>query len=235
MLTEAEFIEGTIILIWVIIAILIGIRILLSSLKQTRKYIYISFFWLLSSSPYFPMILNYFIHMFSDAQLPLEIHLGLNILVIWWGNFFWFAQFTEFFSKEKQKLILGLLALGIIFYEIITVVQLVMNPLFVGNVTGLYNVELTLLHIIANMIGLMSLLITGLYFSYYIFKLEGRTNKFRGISLLVAFVTFFFGVGFDAGFIAPKSLFTLILSKFLLLVMGILFYLGFFPPKKLEE
>jgi hypothetical protein len=33
MLTEAEFIEGTIILIWVIIAILIGIRILLPKLE----------------------------------------------------------------------------------------------------------------------------------------------------------------------------------------------------------
>ena len=76
-------------------------------------------------------------------------------------------------------------------------------------------------------------MITGILISKESFGSEYREVRVKGKLLLIGFLCYFLGAIFDAG--ATISTTVLILSRTILSLGAVMFYLGFLLPNKIKE
>jgi hypothetical protein len=233
-LTYYEIVHGLFALIFVIISLIIGLKILLKGFSLNRKeFITVGLTWILLASPWWSVSLSFiFIIFFSYAIEPLLYMILANIFVpialICW--IYSFCTFT--YPSLKRKLLLIYLIIGTV-YELVFFVFLSIDPQLIATQVSVFYSRRTPFTASIHVIGIITALITGILFAKESFKSEDLKIKWKGKFLLLAFISFSFGAFIEAVF--PRNPLVLVIVRLILILSSIEYYLGFFLPERLAN
>ncbi|TFF97623.1 MAG: hypothetical protein EU547_03820 [Promethearchaeota archaeon] len=236
--TPFQVLQGVLGLIWVLIAIIVGIRILLKARELTRKdLIGVGLTYILVSSAWWGVVIQFIYYGIFPNPLPPALYLLIANMFIPIGLFFWMYSFSETIIPFNKKIILIITAIFVIIWEIILFIFIFSdNIALVGTINEINPLDsshgdVMRYFIIAAIIIFVG---TGCYFSYKSITLEQIEIKWKGRFLLLAWISFAIGAIMDA-IIPTHTELTLILTRIILISSAFEYYLGFFLPAKLKE
>ncbi|TXT64935.1 MAG: conserved membrane protein of unknown function [Promethearchaeota archaeon] len=227
------FVRGSFSLIFVIISILIGLRLISKYFQYGQKnFISVGLTWIFLSSSWwwsgFNFIANLFNYSLSETSyLILSNGFIAPALVSWLYSFTTLA-----YEQWKQKILI--LSLGIaIPYEFILLILIFAQPTLIGWEVSENVISRTPLTLSVAIIAIVIALITGLIFSKNAMKSQDKEIKWKGRFLLLAFVLFTIGAGLDS--VSWTSFFMIILIRLILIMSSIIYYIAFFLPDRVKK
>jgi len=233
-LTQLELLVGSLALIWVIIAIIIGLRIIwkANSLKR-NELITVGFSWILISSAWWGVALQFITYGFFNYRLTAFQYLFVANIFIPFAICCWIYAFCQILNpKLKKSLFLIYVAICII-WEIYLIVGLSINTEIIATIEGTFDSKHSTTTLIFVIFAILSFLITGVIFSIKSMKVDDPEIKWKGRFLFLAWILFTIGALLDAA-LSPTPL-TLIIVRLILITSSISFYLGFFLPEKIAN
>lgn len=234
LLEPIDFANGLFSLIFVIISIFVGIRIILNYFKHKRReFILVGLAWICVSEPWWPSAISFILVLISGQGLSFEMYVIIGNVALPLGVTVWIAAFSELLFKRKQKITIILtIILGIIF-EIIFFYLLFTEPTLIGELRGPIDIEYKFLALIFLLSFLFLVLILGIIFAVVSIKADNPEVSLQGKFLLISFISWSIGALFDATF--HLNLITLAIIRILLVSSAIEWYLGFLLPKWLKK
>ena len=236
-LETLEIIHGTFTLIFVIISIIIGIRILFKYLNIKRKEIIsIAFAWLFLSSAWWGSSFSFLSIILFDYTFNEFIYFSLGNLFIPLAVSSWIYAINKMlYGGTKKWLTYIFLAINII-YEIILIIFLFQEslyPTYIGTVVESFYYKPGILTMSYQLFAILLTIITGLLFSLKSMRAEEELVKWKGRFLLIAFLSFTIGAIFDA--LIELNEITIIVIRLILIFSAIGYYLGFFLPNRIAK
>ena len=203
-----------------------------------REIIPVGIFWALLSSPWLAATTAFLLFGFFSIQISDVLYLFLTQALIPFAILIWirsYGRLTEIEFKKKSN----------IFYLIIVGIYLVLfyiflfsnNPKlveFVGKREGIFNADFGVFTLIFGMFGFLSIFITGIHFSIKTIKLGNKKARFQGLFLIIAFCLYTIGTLSDA-FIPIVFIWLTAITRGIIILGGVFFYLAFFFPKRLKD
>ncbi|MBD3214913.1 MAG: hypothetical protein GF311_20035 [Candidatus Lokiarchaeota archaeon] len=226
-------VRGSFSLIFVIISILIGLRLISKYFQfEQKNFISIGLTWIFLSSSWwwsgFNFIANLFNHSLSDTSyLILANGFIAPALVTWLYSFTSLA-----YDQRKQKILVLSLVIAIP-YELILLILVFVQPSLIGREVSENVIARTPLTLSIAIIAIIIALITGLIFSKNAMKSQDKEIKWKGRFLLLAFVLFTIGAGLDS--VSWTSLFMIIFIRLILIMSSITYYIAFFLPDRIKK
>lgn len=234
-----EFAEGLFALITIVISFIIGFGMIYKAIKtENKEIIPVGIFWVLLSSPWLAATTAFLFFGFFSIEIPDIIYLLLTQALVPLALLIWirsYGRLTQLEIKDKLN----------IFYLIIVGIYLVLfysflfsnNPKLVeliGKREGIFNADFGVFILIFGMFGFLSIFITGLHFSIKTIKIGNKKARFQGIFLIIAFCLYTVGTLSDA-FIPTIFIWLTAITRGIIILGGIFFYLAFFVPKWLKK
>ncbi|TFG02013.1 MAG: hypothetical protein EU542_05875 [Promethearchaeota archaeon] len=232
-LTELEILQGTLGLIWVLIAIIIGIRIIHKALllKRTSDLITVAFSYILVSSAWWGLSLQFIMYGFFNILLEEVFYLLISNIFIPFAMICWIYSYCKILDPKRKEYLLKGFIIFTSLWELFIFVGLFIDIRLVGTLNSKFDSSHGPLLLVFILIGIASFLITGTVFAFKSMKLEDPEVQWKGRFLLLAWICFAVGALLDAAL--PLTAITLILVRAVLILSAISFYFGFFLPKKL--
>ena len=236
-LSQVQILEGIFSLIWIIIATIVGIRIIIKAFTLNRKELYtVGLFWILLCSPWYSSAITFLTYVFFNYTIDERAYLLIANVPIAPGLLCWIFSFVNILyqeNKSRKLIILAIYTPICVIYEIFLLYFLFTNVGVVGTVEGLFNSRYNLFALIFDIFTLISVLITGLIFSIKSMRVDNSEIQWKGRFLLIAFVFFSIGAFLDAAI--PNIGITIVIGRILLIISAIAYYLGFFLPDRLAK
>ncbi len=226
-----EILQGSFSLIFVIISIIIGVKILFKYFEyKSSQFLLVGLTWIGLSTPWWPDSINLILILTTNSILSIEANfiIGTSTMPIF--LLFWLKAFTDLAYVEKQKLILIIFLIVGIIFEIIFYYFLFTQPNLIGTFKTPFQVVYGIYIEIFLIIFLLVVLITGILFGKKSLSSENPELKLKGKFLIVAFVLFTIGAFLDS--IIPELF---ILARVVLDISALSFYFGFMLPNWLKE
>ncbi|TXT53798.1 MAG: conserved membrane protein of unknown function [Promethearchaeota archaeon] len=232
-LTSVQYLRGTAALAFVIISIIIGLRIISKYFSYRQKeLITVGLSWILLSSPWWGGAFAFLFYLFGIQFTP-ELYLFIGNFFIPFALITWIYSFSRLAYPEiKNKIFYPYLVISLGFLAFI-IYALFVDYTLIGELEDELNSRHSVFSLILVIFALISLLITGTLFARKSLKSNDPQIKWKGRFLLAAFLIFIFGALLDA--IVPAIPFLLVTIKLILVISGILYYLGFFLSEKLGK
>ncbi len=236
-LKDFEIIRGVFTLVFVIISILIGIRILLKyfSLRQ-NTLLAVGLTWIFISSSWWGNAFSFLsIVIFQYAFGPFEYLLVQNAFVPL-ALMSWVYALAELtYPLHKYKLIIFYYSICII-YLIYLIASLLIDPALIGvQKGGIFDYERKLIPTLFTMFILINATVLGLLFSVKAMKSEDPRVKWKGRFLFIALASFVILSAIDTLTVGEEFLLIRVIVRLLLITSGIEFYFAFFLPKGISE
>ena len=234
-LTELELIHGIFTLVLVITFLLVGLRIALKYLSTKSKiFLLVGFAWILISSAWWGSGFSFFAILITGDPLPLPIYLLLGNAFIPIAAICWIFGYSSLISSISDKK-LFILINGIISvcFEIFLIIFLFIAPSELGTIRENFYSQPGLVPMIFQLYAILLTIITGIIFSRKSMKSDDTKIQLKGKFLLAAFVFFTIGAFLDAAI--PLNAITLIVTRLILIISAILFFIGFLLPKRIEK
>ena len=231
-LSELDVVHGIFTLIFVIISLLVGLRILLKSFEINygrREYIAVGIAWMGISTPWFGNSFSFLLFVLGGYRLELVPYLFLENAFIPLAIMCWIYAFSSLVypnSVKKMALIFGVIC---IVFEIYLIANLVINPENIGTLEGNFDSSHTILPNLFKVFGIFIVLITGVIFANKSMNADDKSTQWKGRFLLIAMISFTVGAFLDV--VLDFTPIELILVRLLLISSAIEYYLGFFLPK----
>jgi hypothetical protein len=234
-LTIEEILQGGLSLIFIIISLIIGIKLLLKYRKNPEKTVVLAgLTWIFIVSPWFNTGFNFLIVLITGNSMSDLLYFLVGYIWPPVALYFWLSVFTLFLYEKRRKMILSATVIQGIIYEIFLLFFAFTDLTVVGQKVSLFNDELSLPFSLY-MLGLLVLsLITGILFGRESLKADSEELKLKGKFITIAWISFFIGAIFDAGIIELNPL-ILIIVRILLISSAIEFYFGFFLPRWIKD
>jgi len=221
-----EILYGVLSLIFVIIALIIGIRILTKYFELRRKelitvglaLIFLSSAWWGSAFSFLRYII--FSYEFSQIEFILFGDAFIFIAVICW-----IYSFLTLVYPNLLKKVMPIYVIISALYEILLFYFLIVDPDQIATIEGHFNSEHSLFGLSFIIFSLASVLITGIIFARESMKSTSPKLKLKGQFILTGILSFTIGGIFDAGGFTNPII--LILIRILLISSAIEYYLGF--------
>jgi hypothetical protein len=233
-LTDIEILQGSFTLVFCIISIILGLRIFSKYFSLKRKeLIHVGLAWALLSSAWWGSGFSFlFIVLFNYKFEP--------ILFLLLGNMFipiailnWmYAIGILMYQNSKNKIAAIFIIFGI-FYEILLIACLLIDPSLVGMVRGTFYYQPSLIFMILQIVALLITIITGILFSTKSMKSPDLEVKWKSRFLLCGFIFFVIGAAIDA--IVTLTPLLLVIVRLILIFAAILYYLGFLLPDSISK
>ena len=226
-----EILQGSFSLIYVIISIIIGVKILIKYFEyKSNQFLLVGITWIGLSTPWWPDSINLILILTTNSILSIEANFIIGTSAMPFMLLVWLKAFTDFAYKEKQKYILIIfLIIGIIF-EIIFFYFLFTQPNLIGTFETPFQVVYGIYIEIFLVIFLLVIGITGILFGKQSLRSENPEIKLKGKFLIVAFILFTIGAFLDS--IVPELF---IIARIILDISALSFYFGFMLPDWLKE
>lgn len=233
-LTNYEIIYGIFSVIFVVIAILIGVKILLKYFSLKKKelitvglaLIFLSSAWWGSAFSFLSFVL--FGYEFSEFEFFL---LGDAFIVV--ALLFWMYSFLVLVYPHLVKKVMPIYLIISGVYEIILLYFLFTDPSQIATIEGRFNSDHNLFALIFLAFSILSVLLSGILFARESMKASDPKIRLKGKFILIGFVSFCIGAIFDAGI--PMNSLTLVLIRLLLISSSVEYYFGFLIPDRLAE
>ena len=234
-LTLEEYLQGSLALIFIIISLIVGIKLLMKYFTHKQSaLLFAGLSWIFIVSPWFNTGFNFLYVIIAGVTMTDQVYLLVGYFWIPVPLVFWLALYTDLKYKKLQKKIVFITLIQGIVYEIIFLYFIFTDISVIGTKSGYFNDELNLPFLIYVLIILVIAITTGFSFGLESFKSENPEIKLKGKFILAAWASFFIGGILDAGLIGLSPLF-LILVRLLLISSAFEFYFGFFLPKWIKE
>jgi hypothetical protein len=233
-LSESDRVNGIFTLIFIMISVILGIRILLKykSLKR-KELITIGLAWIFLTSAWWGGSASFLSVVLFDESLNAFLFLFLSNVFIPIALLCWIYSLAHIFYTEKEKVVLIISAIIFSAYDLLIVVMLMIDPKLVGEIVGDINSLPTIIPLIFLIGAIITALLTGLLFSIKSIRVDNPEIKLKGKILLIGFISFSFGAILDA--LVSDITFILIIIRLILISSAIEYYLGFFLPKALAD
>lgn len=233
-LTNFQIIYGIFSIIFVIIAILIGGKILSKYFALKRKelitvglaLIFLSSAWWGSAFSFLSFIL--FGYEFSEFEFFL---LGDAFIVI--ALLCWMYSFLVLVYPHMVKKIMPIYLIISGIYEIFLLYFLFTDPSQIATIEGRFNSDHNLFALIFLAFSILSVLFSGILFARESMKAPDPKIRLKGKFILIGIISFCVGAIFDAGI--PMNSLTLVLVRLLLISSAIEYYFGFLIPDRVAE
>ncbi len=229
-LTDLEFLQGSITLVFVIISVTLGISIMLRYRSNKQKeFLLVGITWVFLVSGYYPDAVNFVVILVTNAQIPALLYLTLATVFYPIIHVIWIKVFTELRYKDKQKTIMALFWVESVAYEVFLTFNLVADPAAVGAHLNPFYASFGTFVVIYFVFSMALFLITGTSFARFYLKSTTRENRLKGYFLLAAFISFILGVFIDLIF-QPVTPLSLVVARVVLVTSGLEFFIGFVMP-----
>lgn len=239
-LTTIQYVMGTLTLIFVFISIVIGLKVLLRYFKEGKnEFLYIGLTWIIFSEIWWSASVSFLYVLFTGQGLSLELYFLIGNLLVPLGFFIWLVTFTNIKLREKQKIILIIMAIICALYEIMFFYFLFTDPSIIGVLRGPIDAEYRSFTLVFLMSGMILFVITGTYFGYRSIKSSDPIISLRAKFLIAAFISFFIGASLDGlkPFLFEESYldFIYIINRIILISASLEFYCSFIMPKFIKR
>ncbi len=233
-LSYLDLLRGSLSLAFVIIALIIGLRILLKYFKFKNKvFISVSLTWIfLSASWWWPSFNFLNIGLFGFRLSNLSYLILANFFIPL-AILFWIYSFSSLNLQNKNKIIVAILGLISVLYEIVLFVLLFTYPDLIGVEITPGVISRTPLTLGFAIFAILIAFIMGIIFAFNSIKSDDPKIRWKGRFLLIAFIFFTLGAGLDA--ISWTNPIIVVMIRLLLILSSFAYYFGFFLPEKMAN
>lgn len=233
-LSELELLIGSFGLIWVFIAMIIGVRIITKAISHSRnELITVGLTWIFMSSAWWGVALQFITYGFFNYKLSAFQYLFIANVFIPIALICWIYSFCNIINPKLKKNFFLIILVFFIVWEIFLLISLFIDTELVGTIEGTFDSTHSKIQLIFVVSAIVIFLCTGVFFSIKSIKIDDPEIKWKGLFLLIAWCSFTIGALLDAAL--PLTAITLIIVRLILISSSIEFYLGFFLPEKLAK
>ena len=229
-----EIVQGCFSLIFVVISIIIGIKLIFKYFEKKNRELYlVGITWIGISTPWMGGSISFIMFLLIDSLLSDEIRFIIGNVFIPAVVVIWLIVFTDLFYKKQQKYILIIFSVLGICFEIVFFIFLFTDPSLIGTFVGPFRASYTpFIRIIMAFYASVAL-ITGVIFALKTIKADiSLEANLRGKFILIAFPSFAVGSILDV--LIPITPITII-TRLILISSALEFYCGFSLPKFIKR
>lgn len=236
-LETIDYLNGISSLIYVSFAIIIGLKIAGKYFKfGDKNYLYIGLGFFGLAEPWLPSGVSFLWNIIFNRGLTLEIYVIIGNILIPPCIVLWIVGISNLMDIERKELIRNIyIIIGIVF-EVVFFMLLSEFPSLIGdfsNVTTAIDIEYR-----SFILGYLLLCIATIFISAFVFarrslKSMKPTITLRGKLILIAVSIWMLGAFMDTAI--PLSLYTLPITRIMLVSASIFAYLGFIMPSIIKE
>ncbi|MHA1726723.1 MAG: hypothetical protein ACTSYC_10055 [Promethearchaeota archaeon] len=240
-LTIAEILQGSLNLVFVIISFIIGLTILSKyRIYKKREYILIGLIWMGICTPWLHGAIAIIVYIFNPMIIESESFITMRFIITY--TFIpiivvlWFIVFTDFLYRNKQKLIVSIIAITSLTFEVLFYTFLIIDR---ENLIGYFGAPFLVIYSpfmrITYMFFLGIAFITFMIFARESLKSNEKEIQWKGRFLIIAFILFTLSAVLDsiAIFLTQPSL--IIMTRIFLMSSAIFFYFGWILPDRLKK
>ncbi|MHA1491846.1 MAG: hypothetical protein ACTSRI_19605 [Promethearchaeota archaeon] len=221
-------------LIFVSISIIVGLKIISKFFKYKKKtLLLVGLTWIGMVEPWMASCSSFLFTITTGMMFSVEIYLLIGMFFLPMTLIIWFIAFTDLLLKEKQKIILFVIAIYGVLFETFFLFFLFTEPSVVGILHGPIDIEYGLLIQSYLFSVLVLTLITGVLFARKTLNVEDAEIRLKGKFLLIAFISFVIGSISDTIFTA--NIVELLITRIILISASFEFYCGFILPKWMKK
>ncbi len=233
-LDQFEIIYGIFSLIFVIIAIFMGIKILTKYFTLKRKEtLSLGFALIFLSSAWWGSVGAFIGYVFFNQEIGPFLFFFLGDVFIPIAIISWMYSFCTLVYPHLKKKLVTLYILIFIPYEIVLISLLIINPSLVAVIEGKFNSDHELFVISFLIFAILTFTITGIIFARESMRSQDPKIKWKGRFFLIGVLSFTVGAVFDAGI--PVNAVTLIIIRLILISSTIEYYFGLFLPERMAK
>lgn len=233
-LSLLQFLQGIFSLIFVLVVVILGIKIIYKYFKYKRWHlICVGLTWILGVSGWYGDSIQFILIVFFNTELSDFLYLLITLPLMPISVFLWLIVVTNLLDINKRKLILGLYFILMVIFEIIYFMLLFTDTTYIGIFINPFTVEFSLFVQIFLLIFLVIWLGLGLLFARDVLKTKSKDLKLKGKLLTSAFILYALGACLDT-FILISEI-TVVITRIILTLSAILFYLGYILPDWIKK
>jgi hypothetical protein len=231
-LTELQILNGSMTLVFMILSLIIGFKILLRyyEIKQ-KEFITVGLSWIFLTSAWWGTSLSFLlILLFNYAFDPITyIYIGnafVPALVILWPY-----SVCSLLNYKRKNLILAIFLIISVIYEIFLAIFIVVNPDMIATYEGLFYLKPRGIGLVYIVLAILTFIVFSLLFILRSFRSEDPKIRLKGKLLLLAVILFTTASVINA--LIMLTAVTLIVVRILLILGAIFFYFGFLLPQSI--
>ncbi|MFX1313296.1 MAG: hypothetical protein ACFFHD_11880 [Promethearchaeota archaeon] len=229
-----DIINGIFSIIFIVISLLVGFRILSKYFKFNEKiYLFVGATWIFISEPWWPSGISFLLALTNEVGLPTQIYFLIGNIFTPFVIVLWLVAFTEFLYTEKRKLILIIFTIYGIIYEILFFVFLFINPDIIGELNPPVDVNYKSFIMFFLISFLAIVVFTGVLFARLSLQSDNPEVNLKGKMLLVAYFAFTIGALLDLSI--PQNALLIIFARLILIISAFFWYGGFILPKWMRK
>ncbi|MBD3254310.1 MAG: hypothetical protein GF383_04415 [Candidatus Lokiarchaeota archaeon] len=229
MIDPLNFLNGLFSLIIVITSTIVGIIITLKY-KSTgdNTFVLIGISWIGIICPWWPSAISFLLILFTGTGLSPHFYILIGNLLVPWFVLIYVLGISKMVYKEKRKPVVIVFFIIAILYDIYLIYYLVVDYTVIGELTGFFDIQYKAGLMILLMFYMGVVLVHGFMVIRDAMKSKKPYLKLKGKFLIFAYL--FYGVGGVLDAIVPLTTWTIILTRTILVLCSIFFYLGFLMP-----
>jgi len=233
-LNPEDMINGLLSLIFVTISLIIGIKILSKYFEyRKRELLFAALSVILLSSIYWDYSFSFILYITLTIRLPDQVYFMVGIPCLPWALFFWLFTLSELMFKKQQKIVLSLFFIQTIIFEIIFFTLLIIQPSLIGRIISIVDSEYELF-ILSYIIFLnVILILSAIIFAKNSVEFDEKLVKLKGLLILVGVLLF--SVGGFLDIFSSISLVFLIVGRLIIMISGIILYIGITTPRRIMK
>jgi hypothetical protein len=232
-LSLTEILKGYSNLVFVIIAFIVGIKLIIKYPKyKDINFLHVGLTWMGIVSPYLATTISFLYTSITGQLISIVIYLIINITFFPISLFLWMMAFTNLAVEGHKKSLLIITGIYTFLFEIIFFLLLVFDPSLLGTMIPPFIPRFELFIIINYLIMLLIFIITGIFFSYQSIKATSPNIKLKGKFLLIAFILVTLGGLLD---LIPTPDLVILFKRSISIAGSLMFYLGFYLPNFVEK
>jgi hypothetical protein len=229
-LTQLDFLNGIFSLLFVVVAFIIGIKLISVYFKyQKIEMITVGLTWIFLSSAWWGIVVLFLGYVLFDYRIGTIPYLIIGNIFVPVALVCWIYSFSSMTYPEHKKTIVLIYSVISIIYEIILLILLFIDYRLIGYFETEFYLVSEIYPTIYQIFAVVTAIITGIIFTKKALESEDEEIKWKGRFLLTAFITFTIAAFAEAIVLLTPLL--LVIMRIILIFSTFAYYLGFFLPK----
>ena len=232
--------SGTLSLIAVIFAFIVGIKICSKYLKiKKRVFLLVGLTAIFISEPWWPSAFGFLFILITGQNLSISFYLFMGVGFLPLLVLFWLTAFTDLlYNRYQKRILLFFLIYGVI-VEILLISLLVTNFNYIGEISGYFDPNYSLFIRLYQSSLLVLVGVTGILFARESIRSDDPDIKLKGKLFVLAIIIFLIGGILDIialiEFPSPLSIVLMMIARISLFFAELSFYGALLLPNWMKK